>query len=78
MTFYKIIGNNKGNYPYRIGLNTLKHTNEEFNPSSKCETGGLYYTTIEYILGFMFFGDQLCVIEIPEDAKIVEMSNKFK
>lgn len=79
MTYYKIIGNNYGNYPYRIGLNTLKHNNETFNPKPQCCSGGLYFCDICNISDYMFeCGDNLCIISLPDDAQIVRVDDKFK
>ncbi len=76
--YLKIIGNNNGNYPYRVGLNTLKHNNEVFNPDKTCGPGGLYYTTPAYIFNYVEFGDKLCIISLPIKAKFVELDDKCK
>ena len=77
MKYYKFIGNNNGNYPYRIGMNTLKHNNEEFD-SKECCKGGLYFSNIDNILEFLRYGDTLCVVTIPENAIVVEFNDKYK
>lgn len=75
---YKIIGNNFGNYPYRIGLNTLKHNGEVFNPIPECGQGGLYFCEVTDILQWINYGHTLCVVEIPEDAQVVQLRRKAK
>ncbi len=74
--YVKIIGSNHGNYPYRIGLNTLKHNNEIFNTRDCCGSGGLYYTTPEHIFEYTLYGDKVCILTIPKDAKILHKWNK--
>ena len=78
MKYFKFIGKNKGNYPYQLGLNTLKHNNEEFNNSKKCESGGLYFSNIDHIFNFLGYGDTLCVITLPEDTIVIKLNNKYK
>ncbi len=67
--FYKIIGDNYGNFPYHLGLNSLEETKEEFNPEPTCRSGGLYYTTIEHILEYLHHGDKLCILSVPNSAR---------
>lgn len=69
--YYKIIGRNFGNYPYKIGLNTLKENGENFDPSPFCCKGGLYFTDKANIHHFYSYGDKLCILTIPENAKVV-------
>ncbi len=76
--YVKIIGNNCGNYPYRIGLNTLKHNNEVFDPEETCGPGGLYYTTPQYIFEYNMYGDKVCILTIPNEAKVVTFDDKCK
>src|SRR5438045_5574434 len=78
MYYFKIIGNNNGNYPYRVGLNTLKHNGETFDTTEKCTPGGLYYCEAKYILEYLEYGDKLCRVTIPENAQGVKVDNKFK
>lgn len=78
MSFYKIIGKNFGNYPYRLGLNTLRHHGEAFNTLPECTAGGLYYCEPPYILNWFEHGDKLCRLTIPRDAQVVQVGNKFK
>ncbi len=76
--YFKITGNNLGNYPYRIGLNTLKHNDETFNTEMMCGPGGLYFTTAKNIFGFVYCGHELCIITLPKDAQVVQVINKIK
>ncbi len=76
--FAKIIGNNHGNYPYRLGLNSLKYNNEIFDASPHCVAGGLYYCKLENILDYSNYGHTLCFVSIPDDAQVVQIGNKFK
>ncbi len=76
--YVKIIGNNYGNYPYRIGLNTLKYNDEVFKSDKTSGPGGLYYTTPQYILHYVAYGDKVCILTIPTDAQIVTFDDKCK
>src|SRR5436190_333177 len=76
--YYKIIGKNKGNYPYRVGLNTLKHNGETFNTTVYCTSNGLYYCEGIDILEYLSYGDKLCRVTIPENAQVVKVGKKFK
>src|SRR5688572_16147142 len=78
--YFKVIGaNNFGSYPYRIGLNTLKHNGERFDSSATCTAGGLYFCTIEHIFAFYGYGDTLCEISVPKGATVVAVGNdKYK
>ena len=76
--YFKIIGNNFGNYPYRVGLNTLKHNSEVFDTTVDCTPSGLYYCEAKYIFEYLNYGDKLCRVTIPENAQVVKVSKKFK
>ncbi len=76
--YVKIIGNNYGNYSYRVGLNTLKHNNEVFDPKETCGPGGLYYTTPQHVFEYIMYGDQVCILTIPENAQTVVLYDKRK
>ncbi len=76
--YVKIIGNNHGNYPYRIGLNTLKYNYEVFDPEETCGPGGLYYTLPQYIFHYVAYGDKVCILTIPTDAQVVTLDGKRK
>ncbi len=76
--YVKIIGNNIGNYPYRIGLNTLKYNDEVFDPEETCGPGGLYYTTPQYIFKYIGYGDKVCILTIPTNAHVITLAGKCK
>ncbi len=76
--YYKFIGNNQGNYPYKLGLNTLADNNETFNADQQCGPGGLYFTDKYSILEFLSFGDTLCIVTIPDGAQVVQIGEKCK
>ena len=78
MVYFKFIGKNNGNYPYRIGLNTLKYNGETFDTKPICNEGGLYFTDAKNIFEFLVYGNTLCVVSLPEDARIVKINNKWK
>jgi len=78
-TYYKIIGANCcGNYPYKLGLNTLADNGEIFNKEPICGPGGLYFCSIKYIFIYLNHGDKLCTLTIPYDAQVVKVYNKYK
>jgi len=54
-------------FKYKLGLN-VDHI--PFYPFDTCEPGGLYYTNKEHLFKFLYFGDLIADIEIPEDAKV--------
>ena len=76
--YFKIIDSKKGNngWMYFIGIHDLKDKNEEFNTKKECVRGGLYYTTPEFILEFLSYGDMLC--EVIPLGQIIEIEHKFK
>ena len=76
--YYKIIGNNFGSYPYRVGLNTLKHNGEEFNSASGCTAGGLYFCEAKYIFAYFRHGNMLAELYPTEDAQVVQFGGKYK
>lgn len=77
--FYKVLSSNlkHWNFQYRLGLNV---DTIPFNPTGKCQPGGLYYATKEHIAKFLGFGCFIAEIYIPDDAKIYKDPNgdKFK
>ncbi len=77
-TYYKIIGNNFGSFPYKLGLNRLADNNEIFNPSPECGPGGLYFCNIEHIFEWFEYGDTVCELSIPTGAQVVAVGDKFK
>jgi len=77
-TYWKIIGKNKGDFPYHLGVNSLAETGETFNAAPNCTPGGLYFTDIEHILEYLAYGDKMCQLTIPPDAQVVAVDTKFK
>ena len=75
--FYKLINNTKThhNFTYSIGLNIDTHT---FNPHDTCCSGGLYFTTQQFITRYLYFGLILNEIIIPDDALCCIENNKLK
>jgi hypothetical protein len=75
--FYKIININKNHngFQYKLGYNKDTH---EFVPISGCLSGGLYFTTIDYIFEFTLFGCYRCEIQIPNDARCFIEKRKIK
>ena len=78
MQYYKIIGNNFGHFNYKLGLNSLSDNGETFDPNVKCGPGGLYFCDITHIFEYLEYGDKVCTIELPEDAQVVKVENKYK
>lgn len=76
-SFYKIINKEKRHYgfTYKEGLNL---DNNEFNHVSKCQKGGLYFTTLENIFKFMEWGIYYCEVNIPNEAVCYIEDNKIK
>lgn len=57
-------------FQYEIGkLNSIE-THEEFNPSGRCQNGGLYFTFLNAISNFICNGTLLAMVSIPDDAKV--------
>ena len=77
-TYYKIIGKNNGKYPYKLGLNTLADSGEIFNKKPICGPGGLYFCNIKYIFEYLYYGNKVCILTIPDDAQVVKVGNKYK
>lgn len=79
MYYYKIIGkNNFGNFPYKVGENTLASNGEVFNPELTCGPGGLHFCEIEHIFEWLYLGNKVCKLTVPSDAQMVKVKNKFK
>jgi hypothetical protein len=88
----KIIGNNKNNYHYQLGLNIDPIP---YQPSSKCQANSLYFIDIEYLEYYIHrectinlkknifiypnYGYQIAYIDIVDDSNIyLEDSFKYK
>jgi hypothetical protein len=54
-------------FEYKLGLNI---DTVPFNPSGSCKSGGLYFTTAEYIHCYFYMGDYIAFIEIPPNARV--------
>jgi len=76
--YYKIIGKNFGKYPYKLGLNTLADNREKFSRGAVCARGGLYFSDIKNIFGYLHYGDKVCTLTIPDDAQVIKVENKYK
>ncbi len=78
-TYYKIIGNNFGSFPYKLGLNRLADNNEIFDSSPTCGPGGLYFfCELNYIFRWLYYGNTVCELIIPAGAQVVAVGDKFK
>ena len=67
-------------FTYKEGLN---EDTIPFNPSGDCESGGLYFTTVDYVHNFKSCthpNHHIRLVEIPDDAQVyvVPMFNKWK
>jgi len=77
--YYKIIGANLyGKYPYKLGLNTLADNGEIFDETPTCGPGGLYFCDIKHIFKYIYHGDKICVLNIPDNAQVIEVEDKYK
>jgi hypothetical protein len=65
--FVKLLNNELNHYgfQYNIGLNV---DTIPFNPTGLCLSGGLYFTTIEYIEKYIKYGVNLAHIKLCDDA----------
>ena len=75
--FYKILRSDlvHHGFKYQLGLNI---DTQLFNPSGSCKSGGLYFTDIKNILDFLDYGEQIALIEVPDDSQIYTENDKFK
>ena len=78
--FFKITNweENHHDFQYTDGLNILK---EPFAETGSCVPGGLYFTDIDNIFGFLDYGIHLREIILPlndPDFKIVKDGNKWR
>lgn len=62
-------------FQYEMGLNI---DTKEFYPYGDCCAGGLYFTTENDICDYLWFGTEIAVIEIPDDARVYIEKKKFK
>jgi len=71
-TYYKIIG--YGKYSYGLGLNTL--TDDKKKPT--CGFGDLYFNNIKDIFGYIYIGNLVCTLTIPDDAQVIKVNDRYK
>lgn len=66
-TYYKCVGQNCNNFKYHVGLN---EDPLPWNPQGSCQPGGLYFTDIAGLHGFLNFGFQVAVIRVPDGTPV--------
>jgi hypothetical protein len=64
-------------FEYKFGLNILKDKLEH-NPAICVGPGGLYYCDIMNLDSHIYRGDFICVVEIPEDAIVIQINGYHK
>jgi hypothetical protein len=69
--YVKITNNDEchNGFQYQDGLNIV---NKPFEQTGSCASGGLYFTDLENVHNFYYYGVWLRIIEIPTDAQVVE------
>ena len=69
MLFYKFLNKNwkHNNFQYKLGLNI---DDQPFNSNGSGQSGGMYYTTIEFVFSFAWVGDNLAQVRPAEDAQV--------
>lgn len=80
--YYKITNSNENHhgFQYRDGLNILVEPFND-NPNESCCSGGFYFTDIENIFRFLWFGIYLREIELPTDDpdfKVIHNGDKSR
>jgi hypothetical protein len=77
--FYKFIDDTLyyKKFNYSIGFNRYIETS---NPSGSCQSGGLYFTTLDHLFEFIGYGSLIAIIELCDDSKIYcdPLGNRFK
>jgi hypothetical protein len=71
-TFVKVLKQNMNHhgFQYQFGLNILE---DELNTDPNWKgKGGLYYTDIKNLDCLVYYGDFVSVVQIPEDATVVQ------
>ena len=73
----KIIGNNKNNFKYNIGLNKDKYELSNI----ECSQGGLYFcdlSDLSQYLDYGYYGNEIAIITLADNSKIFIENNKCK
>lgn len=76
--YVKLIGNNHGSFPYKLGINRLLDNDERFDPRPLCNEGGLYYCELKYMPKWFDRGETLCVVKPGDGARVVSIDDNFK
>jgi len=76
-TFYKITNSKEihRNFKYKNGLNVL---DKGFDVYGSCAPGGLYFTTLEHLHHYYYYGIWIRKITLPDDAQVVKDSHGNK
>ena len=76
-TFYKFINKNMvhHDFKYMEGLNVDTRI---FDPTGRCDGGGLYFTSINKLFRFKNFGEKIYKINIPNSARCYLEDDKIK
>lgn len=77
--YYKVMDNSLKhyNYQYNYGLNTLPET---YDPERMCGSGGFYVCDLDDLPRWLclYPDGKIHEVQIPEDARIVSLDNKYK
>ena len=67
--YYKILNEkeNHRDFQYKTGLNV---DTVPFNPSGKCQPGGLYFSEVKDIFVYLDYGPYIREVVLPNDAKV--------
>ncbi len=49
-----------------------------FNPTRSCSAGGLYFSSRKNIFQYIFYGNNIAELTIPNDARVYVEHDKFK
>ena len=74
---YKILNDTlcHHNFKYKEGLNI---DTVVFNPTNKCQSGGLYFCEEKFLINYIHYGIKIAIVEILDDARVYVESKKFK
>jgi len=75
--FFKFVKRSKQHYgyTYKLGLNI---DSLQFNPSSFCSPGGLYFADKSNIYTYKDFGDDIAIIRLLNDSNVYIEESKYK